>query len=135
MGGLSVGYLPHKGRQTEFTILVEVLADAAAEPLREQRRYLVRHLAEPDDCHEVRHRRPIGATFSIPRRDGDVPVAVDASGQIGKQCSVIHTFHRRPHLPQIGAVWASEHGVPGKGRDMSQWPEDLRVREFPVAAS
>jgi len=38
-------------------------------------------------------------------------------------------------VKQMGAVWASEHGVPGKGGDMSQWPEDLRVREFPVATS
>jgi protein gp37 len=38
-------------------------------------------------------------------------------------------------VKQMGAVWASEHGVPGKGGDMSQWPEDLRVREFPVAVA
>jgi len=34
-----------------------------------------------------------------------------------------------------GRFLGSVRAGPGKGGDMSQWPEDLRVREFPVAAS
>lgn len=32
---------------------------------------------------------------------------------------------------QMGSVWAKEHGGDPKGGDMSLWPEDLRVQEFP----
>ena len=36
-----------------------------------------------------------------------------------------------PFVKQLGSVWAKKHGDTGKGGDMSLWPEDLRVREFP----
>lgn len=34
-------------------------------------------------------------------------------------------------VKQLGSVWAREHGLRGKASDPSEWPEDLRVREFP----
>lgn len=37
-------------------------------------------------------------------------------------------------LKQLGTVWAREHGLRGKGHDMDEWPEDLRVRTMPVAS-
>ena len=33
-------------------------------------------------------------------------------------------------VKQMGSRWAAEHGG-GKGGDISQWPADLRVREYP----
>jgi protein gp37 len=36
-------------------------------------------------------------------------------------------------VKQLGSRWAAEHGG-GKGGDISQWPADLRVREYPGAA-
>jgi protein gp37 len=37
-----------------------------------------------------------------------------------------------PFVKQLGACWAREHGGDSHGGDWSLWPEDLRVREFPV---
>lgn len=34
-------------------------------------------------------------------------------------------------VKQLGAVWAREHRLPGKGGDPATWPADLRVREYP----
>ena len=38
-------------------------------------------------------------------------------------------------VKQMGSVWAREHGCAGKGGDWDSWPGDLRVREFPAAAT
>lgn len=36
-------------------------------------------------------------------------------------------------VKQLGSVWAREHADRiSKGGDMKKWPEDLRIREFPV---
>lgn len=34
-------------------------------------------------------------------------------------------------MKQLGSVWARELGLPGKGHDLNDLPEDLRVREYP----
>ncbi len=34
-------------------------------------------------------------------------------------------------MKQMGSVWAREHGLKGKGGDISTFPEDLQVREWP----
>ena len=36
-------------------------------------------------------------------------------------------------VKQLGSQWARENGSSGKGGDWSLWPEDLRIRQFPVA--
>jgi protein gp37 len=36
-------------------------------------------------------------------------------------------------VKQLGSQWARENGGHSKGGDMSVWPEDLRIREFPRA--
>ncbi len=37
-----------------------------------------------------------------------------------------------PFVKQLGTVWAREHQAKDrKGEDPAEWPEDLRVREFP----
>jgi protein gp37 len=38
-------------------------------------------------------------------------------------------------VKQLGRVWAREHLADPKGGDMSRWPDDLRLREMPLAAS
>lgn len=35
-------------------------------------------------------------------------------------------------LKQLGMAWAKENGLPGKAGKPDEWPEDLRVRQFPV---
>jgi len=35
-------------------------------------------------------------------------------------------------VKQMGTVWAREHGLRGKASDPADWPEDLRVREWPA---
>jgi len=35
-------------------------------------------------------------------------------------------------VKQLGSVWAREHNECGKGNNPATWPEDLRVREYPV---
>ena len=37
-------------------------------------------------------------------------------------------------VKQLGSQWARENGGSGKGGDRSAWPEDLRIRQFPLAA-
>ncbi|MFE7461604.1 DUF5131 family protein [Nocardiopsis terrae] len=37
-------------------------------------------------------------------------------------------------VKQLGALWARAHRLRGKGGDPSQWPEELRVREYPKQA-
>lgn len=34
-------------------------------------------------------------------------------------------------VKQMGSCWAAENGGHGKGGDWDDWPEDLRIREFP----
>ena len=36
-------------------------------------------------------------------------------------------------IKQLGSQWARENGRNDKGGDWSLWPEDLRIRQFPVA--
>lgn len=33
---------------------------------------------------------------------------------------------------QMGSVWAKQHGLTGKAETPAEWPEDLRVREYPT---
>lgn len=35
-------------------------------------------------------------------------------------------------VKQIGTVWAQEQGLRGKGDDPDTWPEDLRIRDYPI---
>jgi protein gp37 len=37
-------------------------------------------------------------------------------------------------VKQLGTCWAREHGRRGKGTEWGDWPEDLRLREFPTVA-
>lgn len=37
-------------------------------------------------------------------------------------------------VKQLGSRWAADQGLRGKGGDWDAWPDDLRVREFPVPA-
>jgi protein gp37 len=37
-------------------------------------------------------------------------------------------------VKQLGSCWAREHGGQVHGADWSLWPEDLRIREFPLTA-
>jgi protein gp37 len=37
-------------------------------------------------------------------------------------------------VKQLGAVWARANGADPKGGHWEQWPEDLRVRQFPNSA-
>lgn len=36
-------------------------------------------------------------------------------------------------VKQLGSVWAKAHRLSGKADDMEQWPDDLRLQEFPAA--
>lgn len=36
-------------------------------------------------------------------------------------------------VKQLGSQWARENGSSDKGGDWSAWPEDLRIRQFPLA--
>jgi protein gp37 len=36
-------------------------------------------------------------------------------------------------LKQLGSVWARDNGYRGKAHDMDEWPEELRMRDMPVA--
>jgi protein gp37 len=38
-------------------------------------------------------------------------------------------------VKQLGSCWAAANGGHGKGGDWDLWPEDLRIREFPVVAA
>lgn len=38
-------------------------------------------------------------------------------------------------VKQLGSRWDANHGRRGNGGDISQWPEDLRIREFPLPAT
>lgn len=35
-------------------------------------------------------------------------------------------------VKQMGSVWARAHGAKGKGSNPESWPQDLRIRQFPV---
>ncbi|GAA0550066.1 DUF5131 family protein [Paractinoplanes ferrugineus] len=37
-----------------------------------------------------------------------------------------------PFVKQLGSVWASTVGADKKGGDWGRWPDDLRVREYPL---
>lgn len=37
-------------------------------------------------------------------------------------------------VKQLGSQWARENGSSGKGGDWSTWAEDLKIRQFPLAA-
>lgn len=36
-------------------------------------------------------------------------------------------------VKQLGSVWADRHGADSHGGDPDYWPDDLRIREFPVS--
>jgi protein gp37 len=38
-----------------------------------------------------------------------------------------------PFVKQTGTVWAKRDGLSGKGENPDEWPEWMRVREFPTA--
>ncbi|MFE0532038.1 DUF5131 family protein [Micromonospora parva] len=39
-----------------------------------------------------------------------------------------------PFVKQLGAVWGRQHGADSKGGDWTYWPQDLRIREYPLSA-
>lgn len=57
------------------------------------------------------------------------PFDLDAARRILALCRVLEI---PAFVKQLGTVWAKQHGSRDmKGSDPAEWPEDLRVREFP----
>lgn len=47
-----------------------------------------------------------------------------------------HTINADVFVKQLGSVWARDNGAKDrKGGDPSEWPEDLQIREFPMAVT
>ena len=60
---------------------------------------------------------------------GARPFNIEWARNMKKQC---HDNGVAFFMKQMGAVWAKEnHAKDKKGGDMEEWPEDLRVREYP----
>lgn len=59
---------------------------------------------------------------------GARPMSLEWVAEILQSCRSTGTA---PFVKQLGSVWARRHGLRGKGEDPDEWPEWLRVREWP----
>ncbi|MFC4500672.1 MULTISPECIES: DUF5131 family protein [Streptomyces] len=65
-------------------------------------------------------------------KSGARPLEVDWIRDVVDRC---RTSGVTPFVKQLGTVWAKANGAADKkGGEPDDWPEDLRVREFPAAA-